>query len=589
MALILLVRLVFVLPLQEALIRDSLLQANEKTLDQLSIAVIGPMLKRNYSAIYELLDSQLRTESWKRLRLVSDDQKQLYPLEQWNSSIGSDEVLLKQDLYFLDKKIGEIELLIDFSKDLSGLYSSVYWIEIAQIIVVLFGLVFMFAYFRKNIGFPLEQFSRAMTELTKGNFDYPLPHVRYAELDNLISNFKLSRGDIRQYQKKLVHLREDADEANRAKSNFLSHMSHELRTPLNAIIGISEILIADKALTSDLLKKIHTIHASGRHLLSLVDELLDLPKLESGAINVCIESLDVAKIFEDISGIVNKIGEDKGTKIIFNVKRNSINLAADKRRLIQVLFNLVTNAIKYSLAESEISVSYESLPFGVGVITVHNPGVGLTAEEQELIFRPFERLKVHQEAVEGVGIGLTISKMLVEKMNGIIKVKSELGKGVFFTVELPLATAKLQEAIVVDEVSHSTIHAEPLKDDGKTILLVEDDKINQMVIVAQLEQLGYKFIVSDSPEDALHKLVSIKNIDLVLTDIRMPGMSGLELTQYIRNWEKGSKLHHKIVGISANAMQDDITRALDSGMDGYLTKPVRLSDLSAMLSRILTT
>lgn len=441
------------------------------------------------------------------------------------------------------------------------------------------------------MGAPLETLSDAMAALTRGDFEYPLPKARHIELVRLIDDFKWSRENIRDYQEKLVALREEASQANLAKSNFLSHMSHELRTPLYSIIGISEFVISEQKASQDILKNIETISSSGQHLLSLVNDMLDLPRLESGTIAVFPEPLAVGEIFDRVSEIFQKIADEKGKKIKFVVRDNPAIVVADNTRLSQVLLNLISNACKYSEEGSEICIYYQRQSADRGEILVCNTGKELTEEEKIRIFCPFERLDIHKSSTDGAGIGLAISKNLVELMGGLLTVRSDSVHEVVFAIELPVTDQQPQPSKLLAPDVDSKLRAVNVSgaDEPCFVLVVDDDKTNQMVIGAQLEHLGYKFIMADNAKEAIERLNQLTNVDVLLTDVRMPGMSGIELTRYIRDQLQKSRTHLKIIGISAYAMEEDVKKAMDSGMDAYLTKPFRLADLGNTLSSVLTT
>lgn len=578
------------MPMQQSAIRQALIEANQGTLEQLGKVVITPMIQRDYSQMFELLDSQETRDGW-RLRVLRDDGKQLYPLDPWEATSDQNEILIIQQLSLLDDSVGELQLALNLEPQLSRLEAIGLNVELLDMAILSFGLIFLFFYFKGNITFPLEKISDAMAALTRGDFQYPLPKVKHAELDRLIADFGWARERIHVHQEKLIALRQEADMANRAKSNFLSHMSHELRTPLYAIIGITDFLLYEKAASPDVIKKIETLSCSGQHLLSLLNDMLDLPKLESGVIDVFLEPLAVDRVFENISEVVEKIADEKGKKITFEVRDNPAIVIGDNTRLTQVLFNLISNACKYGGEHSDIGVFYQRLPGDRGEILVCNAGKALSEEEKIRIFSPFERLDIHKSIVDGAGIGLAIAKRLVDLMGGALTVRSDSGYDVVFAIELPvtdeepqfsqLPAAGLQPEVQADDVSSVS--------DAKFALVVDDDSTNQMVLGAQLEHLGYKFVVADSAIKAIDLLNQLTNIDVVLTDVRMPGMTGIELTRHIRGQLLKSSSHIKIVGISAYAMDEDIKKAMAAGMDGYLTKPFRLADLGNTLSRVLST
>ncbi len=259
-------------------------------------------------------------------------------------------------------------------------------------------------------------------------------------LDQLNENLELK---IEERTKDLIKAKEDAENANKTKSNFISQMSHELRTPLNAILGFGQLMKFDakQPLSSYHQDRLDSILKSGNHLLTLINELLDLAKIESGEMVMSIEPININDLTEEIFGMMNPIAKDQGIRLIDtsrNQKPTFIN--ADEGRLRQVLLNLISNAIKYNRENGEVVLSYEEQLNGRLRIEIMDTGFGIPKEKHDRLFQPFDRLGVDEYKTEGTGIGLTITKNLVELMNGEIGFESTLGKGTCFFIELPIST-----------------------------------------------------------------------------------------------------------------------------------------------------
>ncbi len=375
------------------------------------------------------------------------------------------------------------------------------------------------------------------------------------------------------YNAEIESARVAAEKANQAKSEFLSSMSHELRSPLNAILGFAQLMENDTPPPSpSQTTSINQILESGWYLLSLINEILDLATVESGKIALSMEPVSVADVFREIQTMMEPQVRKRDIKISFPHIDTSSYVFADRTRLKQVMINLISNAIKYNRAGGSIIVECTEVAPSNIQIRVKDTGVGISSEKVAELFQSFNRLGQENSSVEGTGIGLVMSKRLVELMSGVIGVESELGVGSEFWIELRAAAAPTltREQTFPAEASFSS----EVGLDVHTILYVEDNPANLKLV----EQL-----ISRHPDlrlltavDAMSgiELANTMQPDVILMDINLPGISGVEAMKILH--DQPETAHIPIIAVSANAMSSDIKKGLDAGFFRYLTKPLNI-------------
>lgn len=576
------IKLLYTIPRQNDILNESLTATSQQSLQQLAGSLRNLLFTRDLAQVYETVDSTLAANtSWLRLQILSRDGRQIYPLTTWQDALQNDDILIEVPVDPTDVEAGLIRLVVNFTAAKSQFQTLIIQQSIFQILVIMATLTTVIWLTVYQISRPLKQLTRAFKSMSEGDYDCALPDAKTMEVDQIVRDFAEARREIQQYQQNLVQLRDDANRSNQAKSNFISRMSHELRTPLNSILGFSEMLGSDTDLKPEQLARLGVITTSGQHLLRLIDDLLDIAGLQSEKLQVTNEHIAISALFEDCQNLIAPMATLHQVTVKFaDIPADLPAISADATRLRQVLLNLLSNAIKYNRKHGWVTVTVtpaEEMAHGLR-IEVEDSGAGLSEQECSRVFMPFERLGRHASAIDGTGIGLSISKELVELMHGRIGVKSIPGHGACFWIELPTATP--------DTTANPTrnIDAEHIRVAGDvdkkllTILVVEDNQFNQKLIQAQLAALGFSCTLAADGLEALERYQHTE-FDLILTDIKMPNMDGLELTRRIRALEADNNRHTRIIGCSANAMESDQLAAVLAGTDDYIVKPVSKADL----------
>jgi predicted ATPase/signal transduction histidine kinase/FixJ family two-component response regulator/tRNA A-37 threonylcarbamoyl transferase component Bud32 len=375
-------------------------------------------------------------------------------------------------------------------------------------------------------------------------------------------------------QEKNVHLQAAeaiAQSANRAKSDFLANMSHELRTPLNGILGYAQILKRDKSLTDLQKDGVGTIYKCGDHLLNLINDILDLSKIEARKMELHPTDFHFPEFLESIVEICRIRAEQKGISLIYEqVTPLPTGIKADEKRLRQALINLLGNAIKFTeVGGVAFKVGYHE---GKIRFQVEDTGVGMAPEQLEEIFLPFQQVGDHNRKAEGTGLGLAITRQLIQMMGGEIQVKSSLGKGsvFFFDLDLP----EVLEWADITKIKPANIQG--FKGLKRKIIIADDRLENRSILVKMLSPLGFEIVEAIDGQDCLNKAMEL-NPDCILMDLMMPEINGFEATRRIRRSPKLKDV--VVIGTSASVFEFDQHKTKEAGCNDFLPKPIRIEEL----------
>ncbi|EIK45499.1 two-component hybrid sensor and regulator [Cellvibrio sp. BR] len=402
----------------------------------------------------------------------------------------------------------------------------------------------------------------------------------------MMSGSNMDITEIKRAEERVIQAKEQAEQANRAKSEFLSSMSHELRTPLNAILGYTQLFEYDGNLKPQQIENVREIRKAGEHLLQLINDVLDLAKIESGNMTVSLEPVLVSRLISECFTLVQPQADAKGIRLVATVAQfNNTYVVADNVRVKQVLLNLLSNAVKYNHVGGEVEVQLSMQEGQELRISVRDTGRGIPIQRQNEVFQPFNRLSAENSNIEGSGVGLVITKQLVEMMKGKLDFVSAEGVGTTFWIDFPVATEWNDEPIKKLSSNKDYTPATLNVKRRCKVLYVEDNPTN----VRLLQQIfdRYPQLELEVAEEAflgIYKARSL-NPDLVILDINLPGMDGYEVLSVLKNDPSIAAV--PVIGLSANAMPYDVERGRKAGFFDYLTKPVDIHRLIDVFNKLL--
>ncbi len=384
----------------------------------------------------------------------------------------------------------------------------------------------------------------------------------------------------------LAAARDQAEAASRAKSAFLAAMSHELRTPLNGVLGYAQVLRADPRLTSDQQERLRVVQSSGEHLLRMINDVLDLAKIEAGKLELRPAPLPLGELVQEVAAAHAPAAAAKRLSFLVDVASNvPAWVTGDGQKLRQVLDNLVGNAIKFT-ARGRVELRVAALDGAVGgdgriAFAVEDTGPGIAPEDQARLFQPFEQARQLRPEVPGAGLGLAISRALVERLGGSLSLASAPGRGSTFSFAVALPAAG---AVAPGRAAPAVIGYDGPR---RRILIVDDHQVNRDLLADLLQPLGFECVAEPGGEAALARLAAADAAwpDLAIIDVRMPGIDGVELTRRLRALPRGAGL--RVLLTSASVLTFDPEEGRRAGCDGFLAKPFRADDLVAQLGRLL--
>ncbi|MGN7935662.1 ATP-binding protein [Pseudomonas sp. 22447] len=459
-------------------------------------------------------------------------------------------------------------------------------------ILALFALLFTFLVARRlaaNLSRPIRDIGDAVKAIQQGDYSKPLPIVDDAELgalsrhiNNLADGLEQASREQHQAMTQLIKTREEAEKANSAKSEFLAMMSHELRTPMNGVLGMLQLLETTR-MTDEQHEYTALASESTEHLLKVINDILDFSRIERSALELEHIPFNLAELVGSCAQSFQHSAAQRrlGLDLQIPDDMHALQVQGDPTRIRQILVNLIGNALKFT-EQGRVTVQcqwqaldHELLWF---TCTVRDSGIGIPAESLERMFDAFQQADSSiSRRYGGTGLGLPIARTLAERMGGTLRAQSEEGQGSVFTLEIPLALSTQVPAALAPRLPGGNGHGE-----GRHVLLVEDNPVNQTVIEAMLRSLGFAISIASDGAQAIRSAESLK-FDLILMDCRLPIVDGYEATRQIRQLPGCDQL--PIVALTANALQGDREACLAAGMNDYLAKPFKRVDLQQILQR----
>ena len=441
----------------------------------------------------------------------------------------------------------------------------------------------------------LPEFSKGASDLLGARLDELRECLQWKSRGQLLDELESSNIALRRHSEELEGIvakrtselqqaMEVAEQANSAKSDFLSNMSHELRTPLNGVLGYVQILQRDRSLDNTQKKSLDSIGSCGEHLLQLINDVLDLSKIEAGQLEISKEAIDLSQLIDGVRDIVKPRAEGKGLEFhILTSPEVPRGIVTDPIKLRQILINLLGNSVKFTPA-GNITLRVSEAVKGELHFEAEDTGMGIAPEKIKAIFEPFKQDE-GGKTEGGTGLGLAISRRIAEALGGSLTATSELGEGSCFKLVLPLEET---DDIKPDDFSavapEMNVHFRLPKGETRSVLIADDRETNREILDHVLTDAGFEIVLTNDGDEALEELRK-RDFDIFLCDVRMPRMNGIEVVTEIRRDE--ALKHHKVFAVTASVFPEFQQKALDAGFDDFLMKPLRMTELAKKLSKFL--
>ena len=455
----------------------------------------------------------------------------------------------------------------------------------ALVAAVVLIIVIVAVWTARAITNPIRLLATASEQIAQGEWDTPLPINTGDEIGQLARSFQRMAVQLHRLIDDLRASKETAESANRAKSLFLANMSHELRTPLNAILGFTQLIRRDVDLSQNQLDRLQIINRSGEHLLDLINDVLEMSKIEAGRITLNEQPFDLHRLLQDLEDLFSFRADKKELNLLFErAPQVPRFVTTDESKLRQVLINLLGNAIKFTdTGYVAVRIDYRQAdPRAYLLFAIEDTGIGIATEEQDRVFDAFVQTSNGQFRQEGTGLGLPISQQFVQMMGGKIRVTSEPGVGTVFQFEIAVQTADATD-LETSSLNRRILGLKPDQPPHR-ILIVEDQLENRQLLVHLLQPLGFEMREASDGQEGIEVWRTWRP-HLILMDIRMPVMDGLAATQYIKEMPAGRET--AVIALTASAFEEDRAMILAAGSDDFVRKPFREQELLNTIARHL--